>query len=205
MESELERIAREINELRRREHTRQVESALAMGKRLKDARRLLAEGEWTAWVRQQVRFSLRTAANLIALAQFHENQPETFEKLAVLGLSKLYRIAELPTRFLKKLRPQSVLKVPGAGVRKTLGEMSPVELNCCVRRWTHRSVHRKPNQTAQMSARLADKLRAALDRLSPRMDRVRVELRESLRQQLEALESGLRACLLGLKRASPAA
>ena len=126
MENRLRKLTEEINELRKKDHVQRVQTALEIGTRLIEARELVGPGEWTRWRREQVRLSARSAGNLVALARLHGMQPASFRHLSRIGLNKLYRIAELPERFLKRLRPHSVLKIPGTQARKSLEEMSQI-------------------------------------------------------------------------------
>ena len=205
MEDRLSQLAKEINELRRKDHTRQVEVTLEIGRRLVEAEQLVPVGEWTRWRSAQLHLSSRSVDNIIALARLHELQPASFRQLSRLGLNKLYRIASLPDRFLKRLKPQTVLRIPGMQARKSLEEMNPVELNICARKWTSQSVQKRPNQMAGRSARAADKLKALIERLLPRLNKVRVENRRILRESLKGVERTIEACRVALSRVEPAA
>lgn len=205
MATEIEVITREINELRQGEHLKRVETALALGKRLVRAQGLLPEGEWTRWRQEKVHFSARTAVNLMGLFRFQQEHPDSLGQLGRLGLNKLYRLAALPDRLLRKLKPDTPLRIPGTSLRKTMEAMNPVELNSCLGRWTRRAGCRRPNQMARAIARSAEKLRDTINRFQPRMDRVRPELRAFVQQHLCEVVKACEACLEGVTAAQPAA
>lgn len=205
MEPVLDRITREINELRRKDHTRQVENALAIGQRLSEAQRILKYGEWSRWRKTQVHLSARTAANLLALSRFHASQPDSFKQLSRLGLDKLYRVAELPARFHKRLKPGTRLRLPGTDAKKSMEEMNPIELNRCVQRLTHRAVQRRPNQMARVAVRDAERLHDVIEKLVPRLNHVRPELLQAVRERLTEVAAGCKECLGAISRAVPAA
>jgi hypothetical protein len=195
MDERLLRITREINELRRKDRLTQVGSAVQVGRHLIEARRLLNHGDWTLWRRTRVRLAPRTTTNLIALARFQESQPGTFRKLADLGLGKLYRIAQLPGRFLKALRPEARFRIPGCDQRKSLEDMGPVELNRCAQRWIHQRKQRRPNQAVRAATRISRQLQEALQKCAGRLASVRSDLRTELIGRLAALEGCIRPLL----------
>ncbi len=61
-------IAGEINTIKEQVRSTAVMASVEIGRRLKEAKGLVPEGQWTEWLQGRVSYSLRTAQNLMALA-----------------------------------------------------------------------------------------------------------------------------------------
>jgi cob(I)alamin adenosyltransferase len=141
----------------------------------------------------------------MALAQLRARRPEIFRQLERIGLNKLYRVAQLPKDYLKKLTPRRKFRIPGTSLVKTMEEMNPVELNRCAQKWTRSAHRRRPNQVARMVCRIAERLGVALNDLSPRLPAVRSGVRQAVRATLIRTLKCCEACLRQFKRTAPAA
>jgi hypothetical protein len=105
-----------------------TEAVLAMARQMTKIRELLPPGEFQRWAREAVPFGLRTVRNYLALAAWTDAAPAVMAELAHLGPSKLYRLASLPPRRLRKFVPRTPIPIPGAGA-KTLEMMTVKELD----------------------------------------------------------------------------
>lgn len=63
-----EMIAGEINTIKEQVRNTAILASVEIGRRLKEAKGLVPEGQWTKWLEDSVSYSLRTAQNLMALA-----------------------------------------------------------------------------------------------------------------------------------------
>lgn len=63
-----EMIAGEINGIKAQVRTTAAIASVEIGRKLKEAKGLVPEGMWSAWLEDNVAYSLRTAQNLMALA-----------------------------------------------------------------------------------------------------------------------------------------
>lgn len=76
-------IAGEINLIKEQVRNTALSASVEIGKRLKEARALVPDGEWTEWLLSNVDYSVRTAQNLMALAtEFDEGQAKALENLS---------------------------------------------------------------------------------------------------------------------------
>ena len=77
-------IATEINVIKAQARDVYVRSAIEIGKRLYEAKTMVAHGKWGKWLEENVEYSERTAQNLIAV---YEEYGRTGNAQAIAGLS----------------------------------------------------------------------------------------------------------------------
>lgn len=76
-------IAGEINTIKEQVRHTALSASVEIGRRLKEAKALVPDGEWTDWLLNNVDYSVRTAQNLMALAaEYDAGQFKTLEKLS---------------------------------------------------------------------------------------------------------------------------
>lgn len=68
-----EMIAGEINAIKCQVRNTALMASVEIGRRLKEAKGLVPEGQWTVWLEGSVEYSLRTAQNLMALASEYDS------------------------------------------------------------------------------------------------------------------------------------
>ena len=75
--------AAEINTIKEQVRHTALSASVEIGRRLKEAKALVPDGEWTDWLLNNVDYSVRTAQNLMALAaEYDAGQFKTLEKLS---------------------------------------------------------------------------------------------------------------------------
>ena len=76
-------IAGEINTIKEQVRHTALSASVEIGRRLKEAKALVPDGEWTDWLLSNVDYSVRTAQNLMALAaEYDAGQFKTLEHLS---------------------------------------------------------------------------------------------------------------------------
>lgn len=76
-------IAGEINTIKEQVRHTALSASVEIGRRLKEAKALVPNGEWTDWLLNNVDYSVRTAQNLMALAaEYDAGQFKTLEHLS---------------------------------------------------------------------------------------------------------------------------
>lgn len=76
-------IAGEINTIKEQVRHTALSASVEIGRRLKEAKALVPDGEWTDWLLNNVDYSVRTAQNLMALAaEYDAGQFKTLEHLS---------------------------------------------------------------------------------------------------------------------------
>jgi len=66
-------IAGEINAIKEQVRSTAFMASVEIGRRLREAKAMVPEGEWTEWLEGAVDYSIRTAQNLMALASEYES------------------------------------------------------------------------------------------------------------------------------------
>jgi len=66
-------IAGEINTIKEQVRGMAVQASVEIGRRLQEAKRMVPEGQWLAWLENAVSYSARTAQNLMALAAEYDS------------------------------------------------------------------------------------------------------------------------------------
>lgn len=92
--SRLDTIVIEIRQIKRNVAQTTVAGAIAVGQRLQEAKAAVPQGEWGAWLQDNVDYSTRTAENLMALAREYASRDA--EPLEVLGVTKAVQLLALP-------------------------------------------------------------------------------------------------------------
>lgn len=87
-------IAGEINTIKEQVRATALSASVEIGKRLTEAKALVPEGEWTAWLKDNVDYSLRTAQNLMAL--FQEYGGDQGQALPRLSYTQAVMLLALP-------------------------------------------------------------------------------------------------------------
>lgn len=67
-------IAVEINIIKAQTNTVLLNSAIEIGKRLKEAKQLVGHGNWAKWLEEKVSYSQRTASNLIKIHEEYDTK-----------------------------------------------------------------------------------------------------------------------------------
>lgn len=142
---DIEVITKEILDAKQRT----VESILAIGQGLLEAKTLLSHGEWLPWLTERVDFSEATAQNYMKLARRFSN-PETFRDL---GYSKALVLLALPDKTMDEF-----IEVPHVvdGEEKTVSDMSVRELKAAIR---ERDEALKAVEQAKADQKAADEAR----------------------------------------------
>lgn len=87
-------IASEINVIREQVRSTVLSAAIQIGKRLIEAKRLVPAGRWTEWLTERVNYSVRTAQNMMALAD--EYGQGDAQALADLSVTKAVLLLSVP-------------------------------------------------------------------------------------------------------------
>ena len=87
-------IAGEINFIKSQVRSAAFSGAVEIGIRLQEAKALVPQGEWTAWLEDNVSYSVRTAQNLMALAA--ESQAGRAQALEGLDYTKAVLLLSMP-------------------------------------------------------------------------------------------------------------
>ncbi len=66
-QSRLQVLAAEINTIKSETQKIMMQSAIAIGRRLTEAKGAVGHGNWSGWLKENVDYSQRTASNLIKL------------------------------------------------------------------------------------------------------------------------------------------
>jgi hypothetical protein len=120
----------EIQDRRRDQAARASEEAVLDGLALLEAKLLNGSEGWPERLRVHG-ISERTAGNRMALALFSKRSPEVFQRLKVLGPTKLHRVARLSRHAAEKLHPDAEIDLPRGRVR--LRHVSDRELEAYLR------------------------------------------------------------------------
>ncbi|MEQ9324182.1 MAG: DUF3102 domain-containing protein [Polyangiaceae bacterium] len=118
----LDGLRGEILQLEAAANADAVAARAEVGKRLVAVKGELKHGQWQFWLNDHVPFTAATAKRAIQLWHLSQSDPETFEALRPLGLTKAYKLmAMAPAErdaFLSEAH-----EVPGAGI-KTPSQMT---------------------------------------------------------------------------------
>ena len=87
-------IAGEINTIKEQVRNTALNASVEIGRRLQEVKELVADGEWTAWLEENVDYSVRTAQNLMALAA--EYDAGHAQALAGLNYTKAVLLLSVP-------------------------------------------------------------------------------------------------------------
>ena len=87
-------IAAEINSIKDQARGMLLSASVEIGRRLKEAKALVAFGEWAEWLEKNVEYSQRTATDLMALADGYGNA--NWQTFANLGYSQAVVLLGLP-------------------------------------------------------------------------------------------------------------
>lgn len=173
-----------------RTNTRAV---LTIARRISTVREALAPAEFDRWVRDALPITLRTVTNYLGLLQWSQRDPERFETLAHLGPTKLYRLAVLPARRLRRFTPGKLIAI-GDDRRKRLEELTVVELDRAIGGLETPPVPQPPigKVVAGFRHKVAG-LQATADNLIARADDVDTDDAEALLDDLRDLVAKLSA------------
>lgn len=107
-----EKIAVEINTIKRQTQKVMLSASIEIGKRLSEAKQLVTHGHWSEWLQQNVSYSDRTAQNLIKIFEqfgdqfgakemdslFSSGQSNAFAELSYTQAVALLSIPSIPER-----------------------------------------------------------------------------------------------------------
>ena len=110
-----------------------VEARVTMGERLRWVRDELQHGEWLRWVEGDVPFTDRSARSYIRLYDWSRTHVAAYQRLAPLGVTKLYLLIRIRGEHLATLLKRKRHTVPGSGAVRTLEGMTYKELVAVVR------------------------------------------------------------------------
>lgn len=87
-------IAGEINTIKEQVRSTALSASVEIGHRLQEAKALVPAGEWVQWLKDNVDYSVRTAQNLMALAQEYDGHQA--QALARLSYTQAVMLLSLP-------------------------------------------------------------------------------------------------------------
>jgi len=96
-----------------------VAARAEVGKLLVEVKGELVHGEWSFWVNDNLPFAAPTAKRAIQLWHLSESDPEGFEALRPLGLTKAYKLMSMAPQERDAFLAQAH-EVPGAGIKTPL-------------------------------------------------------------------------------------
>lgn len=193
-------IAGEINAIKDQVRSAALSASVEIGKRLQEAKAMIPEGEWTAWLNDHVSYSVRTAQNLMHLAA--EYAAGTAQALAGLSYTKAVMLLSVPpeerdefvdghdvegmsTRELQAAL--NALRARNDEMQVTMDQLiaekkaTEETMNAAVE--TAKDVNREAREAA---GRLRDELKEAKEQLA----KERKEARERLEKEREAAAAG---------------
>ena len=99
---------------------------LEMGDKLMEAKKLIPHGQWELWLEGNVNISLRTARNLMMIAQAF---PMNRQAIADLGVTSLYLLAGIPDeKRAEFLASNDVSKMTTRALQDAIRERDPVDI-----------------------------------------------------------------------------
>lgn len=122
------RLTASLQELLRQSGQQDAAARVEIGRMLAEVRALLAHGAWLAWLDREVSFTSRSAESYIQLYEWARDHPVFYQRLSLLGISKLYLLSRLDTRLVATLSSRSAYVVPSSGKSRTLELMTLGEL-----------------------------------------------------------------------------
>ncbi len=191
---ELERLRTEIHQLKRTAERDAAETVVEIGRRLATARGSLREGAWGLWVAEELPFSRTSAHHYLALFLWSEQQPGHFQRLKVLGPTKLYAVARLAPERVADLDPAASWDVPGTDRRRSLELMSVPDFYALVATWLDAA------PAPARIGRLVGGYRQRIRRLEAATDALVTRRVELDRVQAEELVTALRNAAARLER-----
>ena len=186
MEKRVEDIATEINAIKRQTVQSMIVSAVEIGRLLCEAKEKVKHGEWSAWLADNVSYSVSNANNMMRL--YREHQGDHVDVFEGLNLSQAISLLSLPREERREFVEQNDVK-----------EMSTRELDEAIR--AKKAAEDAANAlkaelaTAQKEAEDAKSL---ADELTEKLDGAEAALREKKapgpsREELDALEKKIAA------------
>jgi len=141
-------IAAEINLIRDRAKETLIGAAIEIGGRLREAKELVARGEWGAWLEKNVDYSERTAQNLMRLhEEYGQANPQA---LADLNVTKALSLLALPP-----------IQREAFTAEQPVAEMSTRQLDAEIEKYKRKA--REAEQAARRAATERDGMRRNYD------------------------------------------
>jgi len=104
-----------------------VTSRADVGRKLIEVKTMLPHGHWLPWLKENISLTAPSAERAMNLHRFRDKDPDRFEEIAPLGLTKAYVAINLPTEKLDVLLAGAHF-VHSTGALKTAVQMTVAEL-----------------------------------------------------------------------------
>lgn len=189
-------IAGEINAIKEQVRNTAIIASVEIGRKLKEARELVPDGEWTEWLDSHVAYSVRTAQNLMALAEeFDAGHAKALESLPytkavmLLSVPREEREEFAESHDLDAMSTRELQKEISA-LRKKNGEMQ-ITMDELIRQVKDSPVEDLKRQTADLEGKLA-KANGALE-TAKQMSKDLKDTEKNLRQELTDAKQQLQA------------
>lgn len=179
-----ETIAAEINMIKAQARDVYVRSAIEIGRRLYEAKTMVAHGRWGKWLEENVDYSERTAQNLIAV---YEEYGRSGNAQAIAGLSFTQAVLLLRLDGESRAELLEQKDVPAMSTRELEEEIKRANAEIEKRQITIEQLM-QADQERENAQALIDAQNAAAERLREELEQAREEAGRARIQAADAVE-----------------
>ena len=166
-------------------------STIEIGKRLTEAKEIVPQGEWTAWLEQNVSYSVDTAQNLMRI--FREYSDPAFEKL---GYSQLVAMFALPAPERKEFVEQNAVEDKSAReIKELIKQKADAERNAIANQNKYNKLQRQHEGLKADVTRvekLSTERQARIAELEKQLSEMQNAPREASEEQLAEIRAQLK-------------
>ena len=181
-------IATEINVIKAQARDVYVRSAIEIGKRLYEAKTMVAHGKWGKWLEENVEYSERTAQNLMAV---YEEYGRSGNTQAIAGLSFTQAVLLLRLDGESRAELLEDKDVPAMSTRELQAEIERVNAEIEKRQVTIEQLmdtSAEKDAAAEEAKKDAESAKNAADALRAELEQAKAEAAQARAQAADAVE-----------------